>query len=68
MATRSIKDVQLQPRNQRAGEIGPSPFPLLILALIIALMFIIKVRADDGAMVAHRMAQQAQSALPILVE
>jgi hypothetical protein len=48
MATRSIKDVQLQPRNQRAGEIGPSPFPLLILVLIIMAMLALRVRAEEN--------------------
>jgi hypothetical protein len=60
MATRSLKEANLPAREMRAtrgvggargldgAQIGPSPFPLLILALIIAVILMIKVRADDG--------------------
>ena len=63
MAVRSIKDVQLRPRAAREGQIVPSPFPLLILTLIIAVIFIFKVRAD-GDFGASSKWQEVRSALP----
>ena len=65
MATRSLSAVQIGSYVGDKEPAGPSPFPLLILTLIIAVIFIIKVRAEDQA--PNRgatMSQEVRSALP----
>ena len=64
MAARSIKDVQLQPRKLRDGQFVPSPFPLLILTLIVAVIFMIKVRAEGNLLASNAKSQEMRSALP----
>ena len=54
MATRSIKEARRLTKEQRteiarpAGQTGPSPFPLLILALLIGAIFILRLRGEEG--------------------
>ena len=65
MATRSLSAVQIGSYDCDKEPAGPSPFPLLILTLIIAVIFIIKVRAEDQAPTrGANMSQEVRSALP----
>lgn len=61
MATRSLKDLPHYTPEKSPIQSGPSPFPLLIIALVIAVLLMIKVRADQSSAVASlspRMALQ----------
>lgn len=47
MATRSLKDVRIIPKGaSRHAQTGPTPFPLLILVLIIMLIFLARLRPE----------------------
>lgn len=49
MAARGIKNARIVPKgDRRERQVGPSPFPLLVLALIIALIFLVRLRADEA--------------------
>jgi hypothetical protein len=48
MATRSIKDAPRYIPGRSPIQVGPSPFPLLILALLIMVIFMIKLRAEEN--------------------
>ena len=64
MAARSLSAVHL-PSEPHKEQVGPSPFPLLILTLILTAIFIIKVRAEERAPTrAAVMSQEVRSALP----
>ena len=52
MATRSLKDVPHYTPERSPIQSGPSPFPLLIIALVIAVLLMIKLRADQSSAVA----------------
>ena len=52
MATRSLKDVPHYTPERSQIQSGPSPFPLLIIALVIAVLLMIKLRADQSSAVA----------------
>jgi hypothetical protein len=64
MATRSIKNARIVPKGDwRGRQDGPSPFPLLVLVVIIALIFLARLRAEErNAPLAMR------SALPEMVQ
>ena len=65
MATRSLSAVPIGAYDGDKEPVGPSPFPLLILTLIIAVIFIIKVRAEEQAPTrAAARSQEVRSALP----
>jgi hypothetical protein len=50
MAARSIKNARIVPKGDwRGRQSGPSPFPLLVLVVIIALIFLVRLRADEKA-------------------
>jgi hypothetical protein len=47
MATRSLKQGRIIPKaDSRPAQTGPSPFPLLVLALIIMFIFLARQRAN----------------------
>jgi len=49
MEARSVKTARIVPKGDwRARQTGPSPFPLLVLVLIIALIFLVRLRAEEG--------------------
>lgn len=48
MAARGIKSARIVPKGDwRGRQAGPSPFPLLVLVLIIALLFLARLRAEE---------------------
>jgi hypothetical protein len=64
MATRSLKDAPQYSPEKSPIQSGPSPFPLLIIALVIAVLLMIKVRADQnpgGVAISARAALQVTS-------
>lgn len=65
MATRSLKDLPHYSPEKSPIQTGPSPFPLLIIALVIAVLLMIKVRADLSSAVA---AMSARTALQVTIQ
>ena len=58
--------MKVEPRKSSARvESGPSPFPLLVLTLVIAVLLLVRLRADERAGV-ESMAMRA--ALPEMVQ
>ena len=58
--------MKVEPRKSIARvESGPSPFPLLVLTLVIAVLLLVRLRADERARV-EPMAMRA--ALPEMVQ
>ena len=42
--------MKVEPKKTKAiVESGPSPFPLLVLTLVIAVLLLVRLRADEGA-------------------
>ena len=67
MAARSIKNERIVPKGDwRRPHAGPSPFPLLVLVLIIALIFLARLRAEEVNRPLPNLAMRA--ALPEMVQ
>ena len=62
MGTRSLKDLPTYIPEKSPIQSGPSPFPLLIIVLMIAVLLMIKVRADQKSAVT---AMSARTALQV---